>query len=144
MELTCRFSCATLLTSNVRRAGSTLQWVEGGILVEPDTSRNIVTTAAKVVLQIHNLTLTDYGRYQCRCVNMYGYVQYRACGHSSDLGLPSHCAASTELDLLPPGMYVCIYSAQTPKHFSFSSNILCSLNNGMPLRYTTSKLTPAV
>lgn len=56
-------------------------------------------TTGEAVLQISSFTIADYGAYTCQCVNEYTFSQYKACGGHD--GLPTHCSAPREVDLLP-------------------------------------------
>lgn len=71
--------------------------------MEGGEHREVVHTDNGVILRIHNFSLADYGLYMCRCVNMYDYAQFKICG--APFGLPSHCAATMEVALLPTGIY---------------------------------------
>lgn len=110
VELICRFREAAQYASSVASAGSQLQWTDGGVVVEGGSRREVVPTDEGVILRIHNFSLSDHGLYMCRCVNMFNYTQFRVCGGLT--GLPSHCAATVNVSLLPAGIYTtnCLYA----------------------------------
>ena len=99
----CRFRVPAQYASSVASAGSLLQWTDGGVVVEGGGHREVEYTDDAVILRINNFSLADYGLYMCRCVNMYDYAQFRVCGEL--YGLPSHCAATVEVPLLPAGIF---------------------------------------
>ena len=91
-------------SNGVVSRGSKLVWSEGGVRVWSEyNGRDLISdfTAGETVLRIANLSVADYGVYRCRCVNDFTFLQYELCGGTN--GVPTHCSAATELQLLPTG-----------------------------------------
>lgn len=110
MELVCRVTAEALVSwrNGVAAFNSSLQWSDGGVAaVREGQGRDLVydQRRGEIVLRIHNLSAADYGVYQCQCVNEYSYSQFRSCGGPS--GIPTYCAHTEEIAILPPG--TCIY-----------------------------------
>lgn len=77
VELTCSF---TDRSRSVVSGHSSLDWWEGDTLITNETSsREIIkSNNCGVTLRIHNISVFDYGRYQCKCGvgNYYNGIQF--------------------------------------------------------------------
>ena len=108
VELRCRVSDSSWSqwADGVASSGSTLTWSEGGLAEWAEyEGRELIHDSAggETILRIANFTVGDFGLYRCRCVNDFSYLQYEVCGGTG--GLATYCSATTELHLLPLGIY---------------------------------------
>lgn len=108
VELHCRvgelLTALTQWKNSVVSSGSRLSWSEGGVTDwSTYAGRELVYnhTTGEAVLRISNFSLRDYGVYECNCVNDFSYLQYEVCGGHD--GLPTHCSATSRLQILPSG-----------------------------------------
>ena len=54
-----------------------LQWWEEMIPLEGDSRRELVhTQGCGLTLRLHRLSILDYGRYQCKCVNEHHDIEH--------------------------------------------------------------------
>ena len=117
LELKCSVSQSSLeqWKISVVSSGSNLAWSEGSVRNwTAYHGREVIynNTVGEVVLRISNFSIEDYGVFRCHCVNDFTFLQYEECGEIEvrSRGLPTHCSASKEIQLLPSSGNLC-YSA---------------------------------
>ena len=89
VELSCRIS---QLSKAILRHYNRLQWLDGGVAISNSTHRQLVSkNDTSLTLRISSFTVFDYGKYRCRCINMYSY---------EDEGSSFDCSSSTGNDTI--------------------------------------------